>query len=159
MLLYLLLSLESGYYPGGSGNSYYCSNCRYDFDQANYCCSSNIDRDCCNYVNGGGSGGGGYYPGSGSGSSYDKPGQCPSNSFGRRRKREENPYQYGNAGGPAYRPDGGPAYRPGGNGGIDDGRHGSNNSRCYSDRDCPGSQKCCRDYYGQTRCTYPTYYG
>ena len=107
---------------------------------------------------GGGTGGGGYYPGNGSGSSYDKPGQCPSNSFGRRRKREENPYQYGNGGA-------GPAYRPGGGGGSSIGYgsrppyNGSNNSRCYSDRDCPGSQKCCRDYNGQTRCTYPTYYG
>ena len=45
-LLHLLILSESGYYPGGSGgNSYYCSNCRYDFDQANYCCNSNIDRD------------------------------------------------------------------------------------------------------------------
>ena len=151
--MFNLLS-ESGYYPGG--NSYYCSNCRYDFDQANYCCYSNIDRDCCNYVNGAGgsSGGGGYYPGNGSGSSsYDKPGQCPSNSYGRRRKREENPYQYGGNGGPAYRPpNSGYGQRP-------PYGSGSGNSRCYYDRDCPGSQKCCRDYYGQTRCTYPTYYG
>ena len=71
-------------------------------------------------MNGGGaSGGGGYYPGSGSGS-YDKPGQCPSNSFGRRRKREENPYQYGNNG---------PAYRPGGGNG---GRHHGNSRLGYS---------------------------
>jgi hypothetical protein len=70
---------NNGYYPGGGGGStsQYCSNCRYDLDQANYCCYQGIDNDCCYYVNGGGggypggsTGGSGYYPGSpGSGSS------------------------------------------------------------------------------------------
>ena len=45
------------------GNSYssQCRNCRYNQNEAGYCCRTGIDRSCCNYYNN--IGGSDYNPG------------------------------------------------------------------------------------------------
>merc|ERR1711879_160716 len=112
------------------GNHNQCNNCRYN-----------------------------YYHGSNG--NYNKPGVCPSsNHYGRRRRSPETAqeaarYWPGNSGSPYVpRPD----Y---GNNGLhwNNQNNNQNYGSCYSDRDCPGSQKCCSNSYGSTICKYPNNYG
>ncbi|XP_059097049.1 homeobox protein 2-like [Tigriopus californicus] len=168
-----------------------CQSCEYDSGKANYCCKYNLERRCCSYIAVGGSGG--YagnpsynYPGygnninnnnfnSGSGSYYQKTGQCPpisyfgssnNNVYGRRKR--EAPPQSSQLGGRRYT---GGYYGnlPGSNNyfnnnnnngfGNDFGYSNGNNYNCYYDNECPGSKKCCSQYDGSRACAYPSYYG
>ena len=147
------------------GNHNQCNNCRYNYYQAEQCCQNGLDYNCCQYVNGNNGNyypgnNGNYYPGSTNGN-YNKPGVCPSsNYYGRKRRSPETAqeaarYWPGNSGSPYVpRPD----Y---GNNGLhwNNQNNNQNYGSCYSDRDCPGSQKCCSNSYGSTICKYPNNYG
>ena len=61
---------------------------RYDSYQAARCCQNGIDRYCCNFVNNG-IGGSDYTPGNNGGYPFEKPGNCPSNYYGRKRRSPE----------------------------------------------------------------------
>ena len=128
------------------------------------CCNTGRDRSCCRYSNVGGSS---YDPGyvggssqTGYGNGYDKPGTCP-NSYGRKRRSPQNILPPGFSGS-SYKPNYNGGYNNGGynNGGLNWSGNSNNQGRsCYSDRDCPGSEKCCSQY-GRRRCVYPNnYYG
>ena len=52
------------------GNTNQCRNCRYSLSEANYCCNTGRDRNCCRYTNNV-VGGSSYDPGHVGGSSYD----------------------------------------------------------------------------------------
>ena len=69
------------------GNNNQCSNCRYNLQEASYCCRSGIDTYCCNYSNNLINGNGNYDPGFNpiGGSDFYKPGSCPSNYYGNYR--------------------------------------------------------------------------
>merc|ERR1712018_511492 len=138
----------------GNGNYNQCNTCRYDSYEAERCCRNGIDRYCCNYINNN-IGGSDYYPGNG-GSDFNKPGYCP-NNYGRKRRQTfedgEGASRPGSNGGSFNRPGGS---RPGYNGNDLHWNHNNNNQNnygsCYSDRDCPGRQKCCRNNYGSSTC-------
>merc|ERR1712156_1006326 len=133
------------------GNNNQCSNCRYNLQEASYCCRSGIDTYCCNYSNNLINGNGNYDPEFNpiGGSNFYKPGSCPSNYYGRRKRRSPE-----DAPGSRFYPNNN-------NGGLNwNNNNGYNSGSCYSDRDCQGRQKCCTSSYGQRTCTYPTnYYG
>lgn len=63
------------------GNNNQCSNCRYDLQEASYCCRNQIDTYCCkfsnNLINGGN-----FDPGYNPSGDY-KPGFCPQNYYGK----------------------------------------------------------------------------
>ena len=151
------------------GNTNQCRNCRYNLSEANYCCNTGRDRSCCRYSNsnvGGSSydpgqvGGSSYNPGYSNGYNNNKPGTCP-NSYGRKRRSPQNILPPGFSGS-SYKPNYNGGYNNGGynNGGLNwSGNTNNQGSSCYSDRDCPGSEKCCSQY-GRRRCVYPNnYYG
>ena len=136
---------------GGSGQ---CQNCRYDRNQARYCCRSNLDNRCCNYINSGTVGGSDYNPGNNY-NNNNKPGSCPNNYGRKRRSPEDAPWLINNGYNNGY------GYN---NNGLNwQGNSGNNNgyNRCYTDGDCPGRQKCCNGSYNNRRtCVYPSnYYG
>ena len=69
------------------GNNNQCSNCRHNLEEASYCCRNAIDSYCCQFSNNLINGGGfnpGYNPG---GSDSYKPGSCPSNYYGKSKKK------------------------------------------------------------------------
>merc|ERR1711935_281868 len=132
------------------GNNNQCSNCRHNLEEASYCCRNAIDSYCCQFSNNLINGGGfdpGYNPG---GSSIYKPGSCPSNYYGRRRRSPEDApgsrfftpssssYKpnYNNNGGfnGGYNNNGGFNGGYNNNGGFNNGYN--NNGACSSDRDC-----------------------